>query len=130
MNNFDFSAIIEVRSGALFYLDDNDIQQEIDLEQCRSNWVDYINKSEEFTDILGHKSVLQKKDSHCVGTKNINGEPPFYEFFADEPIRFVLYMKPTFWDCFKTDWKARHYKRFNQLQQTLQEQGYTTYDLS
>ncbi len=126
---FDFSSIIEVRSGVLFYLDNNDRQQEINLEQCRLNWVDYVNSSDNFTDILGQKSILKAEESHCVGTRNINAEPPFYEFLANESIRFELHMKPTFWDCFKTDWKARHYKQFNQLQQTLQKYGYTTYDL-
>lgn len=132
MPTFDFSAIWEIRENILYYLDNNDIMQEISLEQCRLNWIDYVNNSEDFTDIFGQKTFLDEK-SRCVGFRDISGEKPFYSFFAfahSEPVKFEMHMKPAFWDCFKTDWKSRHYKRFDKLQLTLQMCGYTTYDLS
>lgn len=108
--------IKSINKNSLQYIDGNGDLQFIDFEECRKNWVEYVNKSEDFS--VNNLSVNETK---CIGLRNMINKPPYIEFFTDHKVKIEF--------KFSTFCLLPH-KAFTELQAKITEIGWNTYDLS
>lgn len=122
---YNYKNISKVDRTGIEYVDSKGEKQFIDFENCKDNWVRYVNASGDF---WGYRST--KEEVSCVGWRDIYAEPAYIEFFSNPKIKFIFPYKKTIFGKLIKAYSGQMYREFNKLQQQIIEGGWTTYDLS
>ena len=102
----------------IHYTDNQGVSSFIDFEECKKNWINYVNSSDEFS---SKKGKLESDQTRCVAVCDINANPPCFEFFTEQRTRFEFRFSLR---C------LRPKKAFTDLQLAIYNAGWTTYDFS
>jgi hypothetical protein len=131
MNTYDISSIIYIGNDGLKYIDEHGNEKFIDFRECRNSWVKHMNESENYVDCNGEPvRNVSENDTTCVAHRNWLAEKPYYEFFTSPRIRFEITLKKKIFDALNKNWKGRYYKIFCNIRFSIDNSGWSTFDLS
>ncbi|TNJ64884.1 hypothetical protein FE784_17795 [Paenibacillus hemerocallicola] len=102
---------IEVTTETLRFINKIDEEIIVDFKECNKNWIAYHKRNNKWTE---EKYEQFRRQSKCVGQRDICAKPPYFEFFT----------KPF------TNVELRNQKEFAALQKMIRDAGWTTFDLS
>lgn len=108
--------IISILPEGLTYQNGEGDQIFIDFEECRINFLKWLQKENERTD-EEMKNLNEK--TKCVAVRNAFEEPRYIEFFTEPRVRFE----------FKKSWIKDSYKEYRSLNTKIIEAGWKTFDL-
>lgn len=111
--------IVEITSEELIYVDQSGTKQSISFEECKRNWIDYVNAGG-FTDWGGKPAHLLLGESNCIGTRNMCDDPHIL-LFANEKVKIRFTKNKRF---------RRLTKLQKQLPAALLQAGVTTFDMT
>jgi len=127
---YPHSHIIEITQEKVLYKDYEGSIQEIDLLECRNNWVDFFNGRGDFITFEGNPAPkITISDSTCIGSRNLFAIHPYFEFFTIPNIRFEIHARKKWIDRFNRSWWRRYSDPFNEIREALELVGWTTFDM-
>lgn len=112
--------ILTINEQGVHYLNEQDIEQFIDFNICRKNWVLFVSSGEDFKG----KNITED-DTNCVGQRDMFNIPPYIEFFTNPRTRFE----------FSEGWldqlfhRQKHHSDFLKFQQAISNAGWATFDM-
>lgn len=128
-NVFLISSIKEITKEKLIFINNQDQLQEIDLFECRKNWVEYYNRNDFITWEGDPAPKITIEEINCVGERDWFAEKPYYKFYSNPRIRFEIHTRKHIRDYFSRYWKSRYYKEFRNIEERLHKVGLSTFDL-
>ncbi len=102
MKKYDYHSIKKINKKGILFDDDFFL----DFELSRINWAKTHN--------------VLVDETYCVADRDITATNPYFEFYLDNHV--VIYFNKSMF--------ANGRKHFQNLRFTIEEMGYTTYDLS
>ena len=124
MNIYHHSRILNISKTGLSFFDGHDQMILIDFEECRNNWVNYINSSEDSETI-----DLSPDQSVCIGRRDAFEKPIYIELFTNPRTRFIYPYKRNIFEWIRNTHGMKAYKYFRKTCIELEENGWTTFDL-
>lgn len=124
MNVYHHKRIKGISKTGLTYL--NELNQEvvIDFDECRSNWVKYVNSSGDF-----ETTILSPDRNTCVGWRDAFDNPMYIEFFNEPRTRFIYPYKRNLYEWIRNLHGMRAYRHYRKTCTELEENGWSTFDL-
>lgn len=131
MDVYEIGNILEITKDMLIYKDNSGNKKSIYFNECRKNWVDYVNKSSDFITWDGEPyKNISEKDTTCVGQRDWFDKKPYFEFFSNPKIKFEIKPQKRFIDKFnKHQVSSSYYKIFYGIRLKLEKAGWSTFDL-
>lgn len=126
---FLVSSIKEITKEKLLFINNENKIQEIDLLECRKNWVEHFNKNDFITWEGNPAPKITLEENKCVGERDWFAEKPYYEFYSDPKIKFEIRPQKRVIDYFFKHWKQKYYKEFREVDERLHKVGLSTFDL-
>ncbi|MDQ0887857.1 hypothetical protein QFZ81_002945 [Paenibacillus sp. V4I9] len=124
MNKILHQSMISINKAGLVFTDVDGNQVRIQFDDCRKNWVNYVNRSTEFD-----TSDLKEEETNCVGWRDAFDKVPYIEFFSEPKTRFLFPYRRTFYEWFRNMHSRKGYKHFRNMCNQLKENGWSTFDL-
>lgn len=118
--------IVRIEQVGIEYTDSYGENHFINFNECKDNWVIYVNNSGQFSGGTNFK----EEESLCVGWRDICGNPAFIEFFSNPRVKFIFPYEKTIIEKLTKTYCRKNYKEFTKMQLQIIECGWTTYDLS
>ncbi|MFC4777149.1 hypothetical protein ACFO9Q_10185 [Paenibacillus sp. GCM10023252] len=116
--------ILKILNNGLLYLDENSSETFIDFEVCRRNWITYINKSEDF-----EITELTEEETKTIGWRDAFNKPIYIEFFSEPRTRFIYPYRRNLYEWIRNRHGMKAYKFFRKTCISIEENGWTTFDL-
>lgn len=123
--------IIKIFHDKIIYYDNDNMEQEINLQECSKNYAQYYNQHiQDYITFDGKPaSKIAVEDNKCVGCRDWFAKKPYFEFFLEPKIVFEIQPKKRLIDYFNKYWRHRYYSEFHKVSLDLYEVGWTTFDL-
>jgi hypothetical protein len=118
--------IINIGNLGLEFVNSSGENHFIDFNECKVNWIEYVNTSGQFSGGTSFKV----EESVCVGWRDICSKPSYIEFFTKPRLRFIFPYKRTLVEKLFNTYSKKEYREFSKLQQQIIENGWSTFDLS
>lgn len=121
---YDFSRIVNISCTGLTYVDDLGNHCFINFSDCRRNWVNHVNTTNAYS-----RNDLSKKDTKCVGERDICPNPKYFTFYCNPKVKFVFQCKDNFVvRLFR--FQSKSSRNFLKIQFSINSVGWSTFDLS
>lgn len=112
--------IKEITPEGLYYLEEGRIHF-IDFIECRRNWVNYVNSSNDFK-----TTSLKENESKCVAWRCMLQ----IEFFCEPRIKIIIPYKKTIWERITRKNSRKSSLIYIDLLNQISKNGWSTFDLS
>ncbi|HHT77010.1 MAG TPA: hypothetical protein GXZ67_03865 [Clostridiaceae bacterium] len=128
-DTFLISSIREITKDRLVFSNKENQLQEINLNECRRNWVEHFNNNGFATFEGTPAPKISPEENLCIGERDWFSEKPYYVFYSNPKIRFEIHPKKRLLDHLNKYWYQRYYSEFRKVENQLQEVGLCTFDL-
>lgn len=81
--------VIDVIEDGIIYNDNTGNVNKILFDECRKNWVEYVNQSA-FTDWQGNPAKITFEQSRCIGERNMLAKPPYILLYGNIKIKIEM----------------------------------------
>ncbi|BFT72384.1 hypothetical protein [Paenibacillus sp. P36] len=115
-----YKNIKEITPQGLYYIDEGDTHY-IDFLECRKNFVNYVNSSNDFT-----ITDLKEIESKCVAWRCMLQ----IEFFSEPRIKIIIPYKKTLWERITKRNSRKCTRIYLDLLYRIRDNGWSTFDLS
>jgi hypothetical protein len=121
---FTPTTIEQCTPAGITYRDATGTVYSFSFTECRSNWANYVNTSQEFS-----ATTVTEQTTLCVAWRDFFANPPYIEFFSEPRTRFE-FQKPQSWFEWLRFPNARRWREdFLILQHRIHAVGCKSYDL-
>jgi hypothetical protein len=118
---FHYTNIIEIFGDGFYYYGYNEQKCYINFRDCRSNWVQFVNQSPDFSE----------KYPEETATKIVGWHSPsemYIEFFSEPRTRFVFSYKRNLWEWLLGKPSAKGIRAYIEVTEKLVKLGWKLHD--